>query len=61
MPIGELVLNAWLLNEVSQIESSFSSCRVSVADHNIVGMYYTCPTVLNVFYDMIAVANHICS
>ena len=61
MPIGELALNAWLLNKVSQIESSFSSCRVSVADHNTMGMYYVCPTVLSVFYGNIDVTDPIFS
>ena len=61
MPIGELALNAWLLNEVSQLESTFSPCRVSVADHNTTGMYYFCPTVLSVFYGNIDVTDPICS
>ena len=61
MPIGALALNAWLLNEVSQLENSFSPCRVSVADHNTMGTYYFCPTVLGVFYDNIDVTDLICS
>ena len=61
IPIGELALNAWLLFEVSHKKNSFRSCRVTVADHIEMGMYYFCPTVLNVFHGSIDVKNPICS
>ena len=48
MPIGELALNAWILNvlplrserfetKVSRIENSCTQCRVSLADPNTRG------------------------